>query len=242
MAAGPLAIGLRADVERHLDAVAGVVTRTTHLGEIPARSEIARTPFAVGFKATAGKDDRRRTHNPGLVVNDYLDALDTLFTAQELGDACTVTHVDAVLLGGAELCFDETSTAAIGINHHAAEELELAVDVIGLASVIRHEADAATAQPMHCVRAAADDRICQLRIDVVLRDGEQIVEVFLAGIVAEIRSLDFVFTQIGNDLADVFDAVVNHAETTASEGGVAAALFLGSPLQNNDPGTCFAGR
>src|SRR5580704_19466229 len=43
MRPGPVAIRLRSYVQRHLDPISGVVTRTAHLGQIPTRSQVART-------------------------------------------------------------------------------------------------------------------------------------------------------------------------------------------------------
>ena len=45
----------RADLQRHADAVAGVEARAAHLGQIPARAEIARAPFGVGLEAAGGE-------------------------------------------------------------------------------------------------------------------------------------------------------------------------------------------
>ena len=53
MTAGPLAVRLRADVERHADAVAGVVARAAHFRHVPAGAEIARAPFAIRFETAA---------------------------------------------------------------------------------------------------------------------------------------------------------------------------------------------
>ena len=47
MAAGPLAIRLRADRQCHADAIAGVVTRAADLGHVPAGPEITCAPFAI---------------------------------------------------------------------------------------------------------------------------------------------------------------------------------------------------
>src|SRR4051812_41016310 len=57
MAARPLTVRLRADVERHRDAVAGVVTRPAHFREIPTRAKVASAHFAIRFKAAAREHD-----------------------------------------------------------------------------------------------------------------------------------------------------------------------------------------
>jgi len=48
----------RADVERHPQALARVESRTAHLGEVPARPEIARPHLGIGLEPAAGEDDR----------------------------------------------------------------------------------------------------------------------------------------------------------------------------------------
>src|SRR6185437_11752857 len=58
MAARPVAAWAGADVERHADAVAGVVAGAAHLRHVPARAEIARAHFGVGFETAAGEHHR----------------------------------------------------------------------------------------------------------------------------------------------------------------------------------------
>src|SRR3984893_8910623 len=53
--ARPVAARSCANVDRHADAVAGVVARAAHLGQIPAGAEIARAPFRIGLKTPAGQ-------------------------------------------------------------------------------------------------------------------------------------------------------------------------------------------
>src|SRR6185295_1874689 len=56
VAAGPVAVGRGADVERHADRVAGVEARAAHLGELPARTQVARAPFRIRLEA-AGRQN-----------------------------------------------------------------------------------------------------------------------------------------------------------------------------------------
>src|SRR3990172_6867715 len=64
MAARPVAVGHRADIERHLDAESRVVARAAHLGEIPVRAEIARAHFCARLEAAA-----RNHHRPGADID-----------------------------------------------------------------------------------------------------------------------------------------------------------------------------
>src|SRR5881409_52855 len=56
VAARPVAEGAGADLEGHAEAVAGVEARAAHLGQLPARTEVARSPLGVGLEAAAGFD------------------------------------------------------------------------------------------------------------------------------------------------------------------------------------------
>src|SRR4030095_14773737 len=60
VAARPVAVRARADLERHLQSFAEVVTSTAHLGELPSRSEVARAPFGIRLEAAAGEYNRPR--------------------------------------------------------------------------------------------------------------------------------------------------------------------------------------
>src|SRR5262249_37395726 len=80
VAARPVAARRGADVGRHADAFAGVEAGAAHLGEIPARPEIARAPLGIGLEAAAGEHDR-------LAVQVALDAV---AADAHAGDAHTV--------------------------------------------------------------------------------------------------------------------------------------------------------
>src|SRR6516165_688918 len=56
MAARPVAVWHRADVERHLDAGAGVEAGAAHFGEIPAGAEIAGAHLGIALEAAGGED------------------------------------------------------------------------------------------------------------------------------------------------------------------------------------------
>jgi hypothetical protein len=62
VAARPVAPRRSADLGRHADAVAGVEARAAHLGEVPARPEVAGAPFRVSLEAAAGQHDRLGVH------------------------------------------------------------------------------------------------------------------------------------------------------------------------------------
>src|SRR5262249_3287662 len=137
--ARPLPIGLRADLECHPNAVAGVVARAAHLRHVPARTEVAGTPFAICLKAAAGQDDRPAADILLDAVNEGADSFNAVFAPQDGLRARTVTHCYAMLGRCLVFCFDEACAATIGIDDNATEEFELAFVVIGLPAVVREE-------------------------------------------------------------------------------------------------------
>src|SRR6516225_7039717 len=82
MAAGPVAARRRADFNRHADAVAGVVAAAAYLREVPARTEIARAPFRIGLKATAGKHYGLRAQLDNDAIMPGADAFDPVAVEQ----------------------------------------------------------------------------------------------------------------------------------------------------------------
>src|SRR4051812_38592042 len=58
----PMAVRRGADVERHAQSVSGIKPRAANLDNIPAWSEIAGTPFRVGFESSACQNYRTRAN------------------------------------------------------------------------------------------------------------------------------------------------------------------------------------
>src|SRR6266571_8807219 len=58
MAATPMPVRLRPNVQGHADAITGVVGNAPYFGEFPALSQVARTHLSIGLEATAGENHR----------------------------------------------------------------------------------------------------------------------------------------------------------------------------------------
>src|SRR5690348_11769504 len=142
MTTRPLPEGLRADVERHPDAVAGVVAGPPDFRDVPARTEIARAPLAIGFETASREHNGFRADLFLDAVVDHAHALHTAAAANQCDHLRVVTNVDAVLLCGLVLRLHETATATRGLHDRAAEELELAFVLERVAAEARHEAHA----------------------------------------------------------------------------------------------------
>src|SRR5580698_3595607 len=95
--ARPVAARRGPDIDRHANAVAGVVARTAHLREIPAGPEIARAPFRIGLETTAGEHHRFRPQFAHLAVLAHADALDPVAVEQQIEAARRIVDVDAAL-------------------------------------------------------------------------------------------------------------------------------------------------
>src|SRR5580704_15319041 len=132
MTARPVAARCGADVDRHADALAGVEARATHLGEIPARAEIARAPFRIGLKTAAGEHHRFRPQLAHLAVLAHANALDPVAVEQQIEAARGIVDVDAALFCRSCQHGDQAGARSEGFHRQPAPEFELAVDLEGL--------------------------------------------------------------------------------------------------------------
>src|SRR5262249_7477129 len=142
VAAGPVAAGAGADIHRHADAVTGVEARAAHLGEVPARSEIARAPLGVGLKSAAREHHRLAAQLAFDAPVPDAYAHHPHAVADEAERARAVANLDATLGRGIGEHLDEAGAAADRLDGEAAPELELAVDLERLAAIDRDEAHA----------------------------------------------------------------------------------------------------
>ncbi len=232
VAAGPITHGRGADVERHLDHVAGVEARAAHLGELPARSEIARAPLGVRLEAAARKHHALRTHFDGSAVLLDAHAVHAVVIGDQRDRACRIPDLHAVLLRGLGPGLHQSFAAAPGFDRESAPELELAVDLECLAAVDRHEPHALLAHPQQRRVALSDENLGQVGIAPVLRDPAHVVEELVRGIGAEVGARDLFLGEIGHELAQVLHAVIDHTHRACREACVAACLVLPRAFQH----------
>src|SRR5205807_5477633 len=164
VAARPVAGRLRARVERHLDAVAGVEAGAAHLGEFPARAEIARAHFRVGLEAAGGEHDAFRLDVAGLAGVAHAQALHALIIGDEAERAGLVDEVDLVLARDLAPGGDQAGAAAPTLDREAAPEFELAVHFERLPTVDRRKLDALAAHPAHRLSAFLDQQLGEIRV------------------------------------------------------------------------------
>jgi hypothetical protein len=242
MAAGPVAPRHRPDVERHLDAEPGVVTGAAHLGEVPARAEIARAHLGVRFEPAAGEH-----HGPGTDLD--LPALVLCLNAQHapviVGEQRDrgrfVEDPDALALARLVLVLHEAGAPAPGLGRKPAPELvALVVDLVRLAAIARLELYALLAQPHQGLEAARNQELAQVGIGAVLRDAAHVVEVIVRGVGAEIVGLLFFLGEIGDELRQIVHPVVHHPHDAGGVAAVAAAFLKRGGLQHDDAHAALA--
>src|SRR6185312_6132580 len=159
VAARPVAVGHGADIERHADAVAGVEAGAAHLGEVPARAEIARAPFGIGLEA-AGSEHRRFGMDIDVpAVLAHARAADARAVEEELVRPSVVEDAYLLALAGRGQVVDEAGPAARHLGGEPAPELELAVDLEGLATIGGVELDPLPIHPDHGLEAVVDQRL-----------------------------------------------------------------------------------
>ena len=239
MATRPVAARRGADVERHADAVAGVVTGAAHLGEVPAGSEIARAPFRIGLEAAAGEHHRFGAQFAHVAMLAHAHAFDAVAVEQQIEPARRIADVDAALFRRRGEHIDQARAAADGFDGEPAPELELALDLERLAAIDRNEPHALVAHPVERVEALGDEQLDQIGIGAVLRNPRHVVIELVGGVSAEIGGFDLGRRKIGDQRLDVVDAVIDDADRARGEAAVAAGFFLGRRFAHDDAGAGF---
>ena len=97
-----------------------------------------------------------------------------------------VEDADPLALAGLRQIVDETGSAARHLGGAAAPELELAIDLEGLAAIGGIEFHPLTIHPHHGVEAVVDQRLDHVGMGAVLRHPRHVIEVFLTRVAAEI--------------------------------------------------------
>ena len=241
VAARPVAGRHGADVERHLDAVAGVEARAADLGELPERPEIARAHFGIGLEAAGGEHHAFRLHLDGMPLVLDAHGLDAVVVGDQRQRACAVSDGDVVFARDLGELIDQARPAAPGFDGKPAPELELAVDLVGLAAPDRHEAHALVVHPQHGFLAAGDQNLAQVGIGAVFGNAAHVVEEFLLRVGAEVGFGDFLVGQVRHQPAQVLDPVIDAAERAGGEAAVAAGFLFRRALQHEHGDTLLGG-
>ncbi len=227
---------------RHADAVAGVEARAAHLGEIPAGPEIARAPFGIGLEAARGEHHRLGGDVEAALALADMDADDAALVEQQAQHAGAVMDGDAVASRRLVLGGDETGPAAGGLDREPAPEARLVADLEGLTAIGREKFDPLAAQPDQRLETALDQQLREVGVAAILGDAAEIVVELLARIGAVIGARDFRLGELGDELLQILDAVVDGADGAGGEAAVAAALILGRALQHHHRGALLARR
>ena len=241
MAAGPVAIGHGADVERHLDAFAHVVAGAAHLHQVPARAEVAGAPVGIGFKPARGEHDRLGLHVEDLALMLDLHAVDFLVVIQQSDRAVLEFDGDAEIADDLRFHFPDAGTAAPEFQREPAPELHLAVDLEGLAAVHRHEPDALGVHPLGGLETFGHQDFAEFRIGPVLGDAEHVVEELIGRVGAEIVVLFFIVGQV-DEGHDVLQAVMRETQRARRISAVAAGFVLVGAFQDADLRAILVGR
>ena len=194
--------------------------------------EIARAHLGVGLEAARGQHHAFGLHLVGLAALLDLDAVHAVVVGQKLEGARAVGDGDVVLARDLGERVDQARPAADRFHRQAAPELEHAADLVGLAAPDRHEAHALVAHPQHGGLAVLDQHLAQIGIGAVFGDAAHVVEELLLGVGAEVGLRHLLIRQVGHQLAQVLDAVIDAAEGAGGKAAVAAGLVLRRALEH----------
>src|SRR5215813_8690061 len=124
MAAGPVTGRHGVGFERHPNTVARVEACAAHLGELPARTHVARAPLGVGLEAASRQDHVPRCYRAGAPSVAHADALHAVIVGHEADRPGVIAQCDAVLLRSAREGGDESRSTAMAFDGEATPELE----------------------------------------------------------------------------------------------------------------------
>ncbi len=125
--------------------------------------------------------------------------------------------------------------AAPDVQGETAPELELAVDLVGLAAQARLQLDALARHPFCGVEAAAHQDFGEVGIGAVLGQREQVVEELRFAVGAEIDVREVLLRQRRQHRDEIVDAAERKAESAAGKVRIAAALFKRSGFEHQHP-------
>ena len=242
MRARPVPGRRRADVERHLQPLPGVEARAAHLGEVPARPEIARPHLGIGLEPAAGEDDRlgAQVDQPSLMAHPH--AGDAVVALQQRDRRSVVEDRDLLAFGAAVQRLHQFLAAAPDMAGEPAPELELAVDPERLAAEPQLKAHALLAHPQPGVKAPRDQNLGQVGVAAVFGQPADIVVILFLGIGADIDIGEFVVADVGDQPGEVVEAVIDDAPGAAGKRRIAAAPVLRRDLQHQHSGAPLARR
>src|SRR5213594_621012 len=83
MTRAPMAKGLGADVEGHLDPIAGVVGCAADFSELPVLTQVAAAPLGVGLESSRSQHDRRGIDLVETLSSSNLDPSDAAIAGHE---------------------------------------------------------------------------------------------------------------------------------------------------------------
>jgi len=193
---------------------------------------LARSHLGVGLEAAGAKHHAFGLHFVGLSFVLDLHAVHAVIVRQQLEGARAVNHGYFVLECDLGERVNQAGPAAYGFNRQPAPELEHAVDLVGLPSPDRHEADTFVTHPQHGRLAALDQNFAQVRIGAIFGDAAHVVEKLFLGVGAEVGLRHLLVGEIRHQRAQILNAVINAAERTGGEPAVAAGLFRGRAFQH----------
>src|SRR5690606_10806001 len=128
--AGPVAVRLRPDVERHLDAVARVVACAAYLRELPAGAQVPRAHLGGRLEAAGGEYDGAALELvEALGIADAQAVHAAAVVDEQRAGLRAVAHLDAVPVDGVEELVREPAPAADGLGDQPAPEAKLSVDL-----------------------------------------------------------------------------------------------------------------
>src|SRR5579872_1054626 len=152
-----------------------------------------------------------------------------------------VEHLDAFAGAARMERLHQLLAAAPDVACQAAPELEFAVDIERLAVEAELKPDTLFAHPAPGLKAAGDEEFGEVGVGAPFGEAADIVVILLGGIGADIDIAELMLADVGDELRQIVEAVIDDAERPAGKGRVAARRLLRRNLQHQHRGAVFLG-
>jgi hypothetical protein len=235
-------VRLRAGGQRHLEAVAGVVGRAAHSGDVPVRAEIAGAPARVGLEAAAGEHDRPGRDGRLAARPARNHAGDAAAGNDQLPRRRLVADRDAAGAGDPGVLLDQAFPSTDRAERQPAPEADRVAHPERLARVQQLPADAQRVQPADGLPGVVSEDVCQLGVAAAVREAVHIRPEVLRGVGRQVDPRRLGVGQLLQQRADAGERAVGGAEGAGGEEGVAACPLGGRLLEHEDAGALLARR
>ena len=232
-----------AELQRHAQAVAGIVRRAAHPRGNPVLAHEFAAQFPAGFEAAAGQNDRRGVQSLRRAIGrPRLHARDPLPLDQQFAGRAGVLDAAAQAFEGRPFGLEQADALVVRAQGQTAPEDKAALLFEGLARVDRLELDLVLGQPVQGGQRFSDQDFLFPAQGPAVVEIAQVVAKLRGRVAAEIGARQARIAGIEQQRQQILPALVGKAHGAGGVLGVAAGHGRRRFFDDLHPGAPFGGR